>query len=359
MERIRSIKVFDGSTERVISLVHGDLTELVADDAVDLLVASAFPDNYDPTSRSLIGALHERGVSVAELARDKAVDLRQTSGFWLSHEIAHRFEWRGTRRLAVFEPHHLGSPPEAVGALFRGLFPFLSDREDQRVAMPILSSGDQGWSPLLMMASLLDASIQWLRRGLPISELMIFERDPDRIALLRPLLDEAGRDADGAGTAGPSLSVPPPLSRQYDVFLSFSSDNADAADAFKREFAAIDQSATVFDFRLSIQKGKSYQDEIDRAIESCRKVVSILSPAYFASPECQEELNIARLRNKRAGFGLLIPLYWKSVSPALPLWLQTLNQCLCVEERVDRLRDAARDVHAGFQGGRATHRRPA
>lgn len=203
MERIRSIKVFDGSTERVISLVHGDLTELVADDAVDLLVASAFPDNYDPTSRSLIGALHERGVSVAELARDKAVDLRQTSGFWLSHEIAHRFEWRGTRRLAVFEPHHLGSPPEAVGALFRGLFPFLSDREDQRVAMPILSSGDQGWSPLLMMASLLDASIQWLRRGLPISELMIFERDPDRIALLRPLLDEAGRDADGAGTAGP------------------------------------------------------------------------------------------------------------------------------------------------------------
>ncbi|MEF8731022.1 MAG: toll/interleukin-1 receptor domain-containing protein [Candidatus Accumulibacter meliphilus] len=184
-----------------------------------------------------------------------------------------------------------------------------------------------------------------MRRGLPISELMIFERDRSRMPALVALMEKVDQGDDASRTRGASLSAPPPVAQYYDVFLSFSSHNANAADAFKRELAVIDPTATVFDFRLSIQKGKSYQDDIDRAIESCRKVVSILSPAYFASPECQEELNIARLRNKRAGFGLLIPLYWKSVSPSLPLWLQTLNQCVCVEERLDQLSLAARDVH--------------
>jgi hypothetical protein len=137
---------------------------------------------------------------------------------------------------------------------------------------------------------------------------------------------------------------PLPLVPAFDVFLSFSSHNAAAADAFKRELAVVSPSCTVFDFRLAINIGASYQDEIDRAIESCRKVVSILTPAYFASPECQEELNIARLRNKRSGFKILLPIYWKSVSPQLPCWLQILNRYECVEERVDKMPGAAQQI---------------
>lgn len=108
-------------------------------------------------------------------------------------------------------------------------------------------------------------------------------------------------------------------------------------------------SPTVFDFRLSINVGTSYQDEVDRAIESCRKVVSILSPAYFASPECQEELNSARFRNKRAGFKLLIPIYWKSVTPDLPRWLRTLNRANCTDEEFAELPNAVQRVSQALQ----------
>lgn len=341
MMKIDSIHVSDGETEREISLYQGDLTELGTQAPVDLLVASAFPNDYVPTESSLIGALHRKGLSVAELADDKEIDLRTTSGFWLSHEIGEDFAWRGAKQLAVFEPIDLGSPPEAVSALFRGLFPFLSDEYDKTVAMPILDAGDQRGSPLIMMEALLDASIQWMRRGLPISELMIFERDKRRIGALHSLMQERADEPTTRNIIPQTAGVTP----LYDIFLSFSSHNADAADAFKRELVLASPGCNVFDFRLSINKGLSYQNEIDRAIESCSKVVSILTPSYFASPECQEELNIARLRNKRSGWGVLIPIYWKSVIPDLPLWLQTLNRCNCIEERHDLMASAAQDVH--------------
>ena len=81
MLKIKSIMVSDGRTEREICLYHGDITDLGPDDPVDLLVVSAFPNNYSPTKLSLIGALFREGWSVDSLAKAKEIDLRTTSVF--------------------------------------------------------------------------------------------------------------------------------------------------------------------------------------------------------------------------------------------------------------------------------------
>src|SRR5206468_3398800 len=84
MRLIDSITITSQGGTHSIELYEGDVTKIPAEQAVDLLVVSAFPNDYYPTPRSVIGSLAEMGVSVAELAEDKEVDLRQFSSCWLS-----------------------------------------------------------------------------------------------------------------------------------------------------------------------------------------------------------------------------------------------------------------------------------
>jgi hypothetical protein len=126
MELIDTIIVRHQGNERRVMLFVGDLALLPEREAVDVLIVSAFPDNYIPTRTSLIGALARAGVSVADLAKKKEVDLRKFSSCWLSHPI----ERPGVhfRRLLCFEPGVLGKAPELVGDIFRSIVPFTTGK---------------------------------------------------------------------------------------------------------------------------------------------------------------------------------------------------------------------------------------
>ena len=76
--------------QKKIELLEGDLTEIPEERAVDLLVLSAFPDDYMPTRTSLIGALERKGLSVEALSALKEEDLRDSFACWLTEEFACR-----------------------------------------------------------------------------------------------------------------------------------------------------------------------------------------------------------------------------------------------------------------------------
>ena len=71
-----SVMIHYGSRTSRLAICHGDLTPMPPSEAVDVLVVSSFPDEYGPAPGSVIGALHDKGVSVKRLAQCKAVDLR-------------------------------------------------------------------------------------------------------------------------------------------------------------------------------------------------------------------------------------------------------------------------------------------
>jgi hypothetical protein len=214
-----SIDISDGQTTRRIALYEGDLTAIPKEHFADILIVSAFADDYIPTRTSVIGALERSGLSVGQLATNKAHDLRATCAFWISNPIRGAAAKMNIGQIACFEPEVMGSPPTVVGDLFRGLFPFLDDRKNQVVAMSLLATGDQGWSSDLMFQSVLDAASHWLARGLAISELKIVERNADTAAELATTLAEFKLKLE-------SSKLKPSQSRTFDVFLSFSSGDA-------------------------------------------------------------------------------------------------------------------------------------
>ncbi len=80
--------------ERRIQLFSGDLSSIPLDEAVDVLIVSAFRNDYYPTDESLIGALYRKGVSVYDLSEEKERDMREEFACWLSRRLEGKWSAR-------------------------------------------------------------------------------------------------------------------------------------------------------------------------------------------------------------------------------------------------------------------------
>jgi len=65
------------------------------------------------------------------------------------------------------------------------------------------------------------------------------------------------------------------------------------------------------------------------AVDDCRKVTSLLTPAYLGSKVCVEEFNIALCRNREANRPILAPIYLYSTQ--LPTYMKTVQFWDCRE----------------------------
>jgi hypothetical protein len=320
-----------GHPGKRIELLHGDLTALAPHEAIDLLIVSAFPDDYMPTHGSLIGALHRKGVSVAGLASRKEVDLRKDFSCWLSQPLptsAHGF-----RRILCFEPLVRGSPPTVVGDIFRALTPILGERPEIRsAAMPIVASGDQGWSVAEMLEPLLDAALHWMQHGLPLDVLKVVAySDAQAVAA----------EADFKTWASRYSFAPPPaveVSADFDVFISYARENASEVDRFEQMLLRKHPMIRIFLDRKSINVGMAWQPEIFESLDRCRKVVAMFSPDYLQSKVCKEEFNIAWVRSRESEQEVIFPVYLFSVN--LPTYMKYRSYVDCREGDAAKLQAA-------------------
>lgn len=333
MIHLDTIKIH-GKKRKRIELYQGDLTTLRANEAVDLLVVSAFPNNYFPTSTSLIGALDRKGISVATLAQSKEIDLRDEFSCWLSHEISPINPGLRFKRIMCFEPMARGEPPELVGDIFRALTPILGEKCDiSSVAMPIVASGNQGYPISTMLDPLLEASLQWMEKGLPLDCIKIVARSEDQ-----------GREAAKVFSQRKIIyehAAPPSQDQiEYDVFISYARENSKEMELFKKELIRANPNIRIFLDRLNIDIGSPWQPQIFESLDKCRKVVTFFSPDYLKSKVCKEEFNIAWTRCRETEQEILYPLYLYSAN--LPTYMKYRNYFDCREGDKTKLQNASR-----------------
>jgi hypothetical protein len=320
-----------GGSARRIELWSGDLTTLRPEDAIDLLVVSAFPNDYTETADSLIGALGSAGIHVATLAAAKDIDVRPTHACWLSGEIPPGAT-PSIKRVLCFEPLVRGDPPEVVGDIFRVLTPLLELRSGMRsLAMPIVAAGDQHRTTAEMLRPILDAAIHWLELGLALDRIVIAAHSAGQA-------DEAAEIFAGVKRSYVAPLIKPDDTFSYDVFVSYSHKNASAANTFVSALKSIDPQTRVFVDRQELKFGAAWQLRIFKSIEKSRVVVSLLSDEYAASKPCEEEFSLAWQHGDKVGRDLLCPVYVRSGD--LPTFM-TYRQYIDAREEDETLLQAA------------------
>lgn len=308
---------------RSIAIFHGDLTAMPASEAVDLLVVSALPDDYEPTPRSLIGALERKGVSVGRLAERIAVDMRPNLACWLSEPVQASDPGVQFQRILCFEPLQRGEPPEVIGDIFQCLISVSQGGTPVRsIAMPLLAGGIQGASTVDMLMPLFDAATHWMQFGLPIEEIKIVAYDAV----------SAGELRGAFGVLKRQFELQPPQDgpgKAYDLFISYSWKNKDAIDAFVAELRKLRPGLRLFLDRQTLQTGCAWQQDIFSALDDCRKIVAFYSPDYLASKVCREEFNIAMFRQRDEGGEVLLPIYLADAP--LPTYMKMIQYIDCRE----------------------------
>ena len=333
---VDSLEVHGPSSQGLIQFCVGDLTKLGPRDCVDVLVVSAFRDIYYPRPGSLIGALHQKGVSVRALSENKEVDLRQAFSCWVSREISNPPQGIRFKRILCFEPAETAQAAELVGDIFRSLAPFLGGHFPVRtVATPLVASGFQRISSEIIFQQLVETAVHWISSGLPLSCLKIVCLPDKNITELTRLFSELKlRHSKIAPQRRGKFS--------YDFFISYSHNDTGEVKFFEQTLLHLQQDLRIFVDRKNLKTGAAWQREIFESIDDCQKVVVFYSPAYLDSKVCIEEFNIALCRHRESDEPVLMPIYLYSAK--LPTYMRLVQFLDCREADQKKLNQAADEL---------------
>ena len=355
MRLLDYVEIEVGENTPRIELYFGDLSAIPPEYAVDVLILSAFPDNYIAEPGSLIHSLHQQGLEVAELARDKEVDLRDYLDCWFSKELSTEQKQQfNFHRILCFEPPpKIKKPSEEVGDIFRCLNNFVYDDDINHVAMTLVATGKQKNPVEEMLPALLDAAVFWIRKGLPVTSIKIVENNFKKATKLQSLFAEYKKKkilsaaqvknttamAPRSGSESQSIST----NGHIDIFISYAHKNKELVQHFVTSLKQKKSDIRLFYDDSSIPKGSQWLKEIADSIDRCKKVLVFISPEYVASLPCWDEFQCAKVRQYKTNQQILLPIYLLNYA-ALPTIFEIHNWMDCREGDKEKLLLTCNDV---------------
>lgn len=313
------------NTQKSIRIQIGDICR--SDEEFDILVCSAFKNDYIPTPRSLIGALlFQKQISVQQLAVNPSINLKNY-GCWLSNEIEDNFH-----RIACVELIDYNSAEEILDEtkMLRSAFStfrFLLEQASihgiplRSVALPILGTGEQCIEDCFIVPPLVEQCLTALHTISELNTITFFARREQNVVTIINYLNNI--------LFTKKKCAP-------EVFISYSSKQADIAQNVYNYLT--DNSISCWMAPNSIPTGSSYQEEIPIAINQITSLVLLLTQDAEKSRWVQKEVGTAigadkkifpyQLTEFKLGVSFQFLLEGEQIYPAweneMETWLKTL-----------------------------------
>ena len=236
MKPMYTTTVSTGYGAKEISVYCCDVLDF--DEEIQILTTSAFRNSYEPTPRSLFGALYGIGISVMDLAARPALDLRDMCHVWLSEDT--QAPRTHIRRIGCIEMTPLGyyRQSEDTGTRsmlnsIRAYFQMLDIAATygipmDTVALPLLGSGDQEIEASLVMIPIITECIAFLKRNADVKRVCFIERSLWKARLIMQAL-QSSYAASMENEFAKQPKTPTQMDKAF-AFISYSSPDKNIAD---------------------------------------------------------------------------------------------------------------------------------
>lgn len=395
MELLSKITIHRENDDAAIQLLQGDLTTIPPEHTTDLLIVSAFPNNYDPVPKTLMAALFNKGIDVGEMAKNKEIDLTSQLGCWLSKPLRNEQQKQfNFKQILCFEPGaKVQEDKTVVGNIFRCINAFAFENENNIIAMPVVASGNQKVALDKILPAIVEAAIFWLENRLPLKAIKLVFYSDEQVAEGLPqfkkikldydvkksktretdfaekLLEKSEKNMPSEGIHSNSRLVPKLKSftevemqgdfpnreincsesetelatnteknENYDFFISYAHTHSELINMFVQQLKKTDSKINVFYDKDSIPPGGLWIKQISDTIGKSKKVLVFLSPDYDNSPVCWDEFQCAKLLeyNRKTSVIQTIYLY----KHELPLIMGIYSYLDCREGDMNKLFEA-------------------
>ena len=229
----RTVNIPTDSGLKQISIYCGSILDF--DEDIDILTTSAYHRSYRPTKGTMFNALDSVGISVMELAHMPMIDLRNMCNIWLSDPILkplchiHRI---GCIELGHHDWCQSHDITNSIKAYFHMLdIASLSGVRMETIALPILGSGRQKYSPQTVIVPLMNECLSFLKRNHSVKRICFVEYNPDKARMIADYLKDSYQINFMYEDPGQPCSYTAPSGAQVSAFISYSSDDMDVAKA--------------------------------------------------------------------------------------------------------------------------------
>ncbi len=324
MNTLKSVMVETMYGPKTLSVVCGDIRNL--DKPLDVMTVSASTRHYRPVPRTMIGALEAEGISVSQLARNPAADMRNFGGAWLSRQVVGSplpiqrigcVEFQKTPDFLLEEKNTETTFLNVMKVYFH-LLDIAVDVgiKINTLGLPILGTGDLHIPFTLALTPILNECVQFLKRNESIREITIIEKNAKKAEVVAQKLAASYslmRSASAKREETPEAEKKYPL-----TFLSYSSKDRNVADNL---CAKLEQKGIPVWYAPRNVDKSDYASAIVNAIARCGAFVVILSQNSLASEHVLNEIDLAFQETKRGVRFFPLKLDHEQMGPAFKYYL--------------------------------------